>query len=277
MLSMLITIESDYSNEKILNEALNNKSLKLIKDKELKETEDETDTTKITPINIDDEDDDETNHKKYVYKKGRTKGHWPVLFHKEGEDIFSQDGLENYPVSKILYGKVNWLLTALLDLPEECYLILPCYHNDKDEKEVQLAVTGKFKQGENSIEAIHREISEELGFNIRKECIKPVDIDDNINNLYYASVELTENNINKEIKTSNNNQGDDMNDHKIISWVYTNEIDAELFYNRKRLKSDDEAGKNIAVIPVKMMKRILTQLKKNQIVYCGKYLFYIGD
>ena len=115
-----------------------------------------------------------------------------ILFHKEGDNHFNLDIINNYPISTIIYGKICFLLNQLNNLNPEGFFIVPTYKT-KNKKQIQLAVTGKFKKNETPENAIRREVAEELGLNVNFNPLNIINIHDNQNELYFSI--LTSDNI----------------------------------------------------------------------------------
>jgi len=196
-----------------------------------------------------------------------------ILFHTEGKKYFDLDNIFNFPISTIVYGKILFLLKQLDNLNKNGFFIVPTYETDNS-KQIQLAVTGKCKNNEKPYDAMRREVAEELGFKVNCENINITPIQDKQNKLYFSL--LSKDNISAN-NLSANFQDDcvDNPNKKIICWVYVDDINEEIIFNRKRRNSNDNAGKTISIIPIGIMKMILKKWANNNIKKISRFSFKI--
>ena len=196
-----------------------------------------------------------------------------ILFHTEEEKHFNLDDIFNFPISTIVYGKILFLLEQLKELNPNGFIIVPTYETENN-KQIQLAVTGKCKNNEKPIDAIRREVAEELGFKVNCDPINITPIKDKQNELFFSL--LTKEHISANQLSSNfqDNCLDNPN-KKVICWVYVDDINEDIIFNRKRRNSNDNAGKTISIIPVGVIKMILEKWANNNIKKISRFSFKI--
>ncbi|ADO67136.1 hypothetical protein crov103 [Cafeteria roenbergensis virus] len=196
-----------------------------------------------------------------------------ILLHTEGDKYFNLDNISILPISTIVYGKITFLLEQLNNLNSKGFFIVPAYET-KNNKEIQLAVTGKCKYNEKPMDAIKREVAEELGLKINSAPINIIQIPDRQNEIYFSIVKSDKISSNDLLYNSHNNVKDNPN-KKVICWIYVENIDEETIFNRLRKKSDDKAGKIISIIPVTVMKMILNKWINKKIKKVSRFSFTI--
>lgn len=196
-----------------------------------------------------------------------------ILFHTEGDHHFDLDTINKYPISTIVYGKISFLLNQLEELDPNGFFIVPAYETN-NRKEIQLAVTGKCKNNENPIDAIRREVAEEVGLNVNYNDFQIINIPDKKNNLYFSLLKRKNISSNK-LSTNYQETITDNPNKKIICWIYVEKINEKIIFERLRRNSNDIAGKVISIIPVSIMKMILEKWINNKIKRNSRFTFTI--
>ena len=200
-----------------------------------------------------------------------------LLLHYEGTKTFEIDIIDNYEVSTIIYGQLNFLKNEVNNLTDG-FILVPAYKYKGNVIQIQLAVTGKCKQNEIPIDGIHREIAEEIGLiiNDNNNKLKIKKLVDKQNNLYFSLI----NNLKlvpNQLETNYQSGSNDNPREKVITWLYQKVIDEELIFNRKRRNSKDEAGEIMAVLPVKLVKHILEKWSNNEIKKVDRFGFILKN
>lgn len=200
------------------------------------------------------------------------------ILHKEEINTINNINLENHKMCNVINLRINQLESQLKLIPDDGVILVPGYEEPNGELSLQLAVTGKYKYDESLSEGIAREVAEELGFSLDLSKIRCKKLF-NKKDIYFSAINMTESLSNKVFESTNTNK--DNFRKRMTCWVYfqekdypiVNEDNFNIITNRKRIKSDDIAGKVIFGIPKKHMKKILEAWKKDDIDKHSKYLF----
>jgi hypothetical protein len=200
-----------------------------------------------------------------------------LLLHYEGTNNFELGNIYNYEVSTIIYGQLKFLSNEINKL-NSGYIVVPAYKYKGNVIQIQLAVTGKCKNNEIPVDGVRREVVEEIGFTLNEEDNKiPIKkLEDKQNNLYFSFLDNLKLEANK-LETNYQSCNNDNPKEKIISWIYQDEIDEELIFNRKRRNSKDEAGQIIAILPVNLVKLIMSKWSKNEIKRVDRFGFVLKN
>jgi len=204
------------------------------------------------------------------------------LLHNEGDKSIQNINIYNLPLCNVINLTVEQLYSQLKYIPNNGIILVPGYKEPDGQLSLQLALTGKYKYDESLSEGIAREVAEELGFSIDLSKIKCKKLYNNKKDIYFSSINLSDCLSSQEFKTTNTNK--DNFKKRLTCWVYFKEesypiITSENFLmitSRKRIESDDEAGKYIFGIPKNIMEDILMKWKNNEVSYQTKFLFKVN-
>ena len=197
-----------------------------------------------------------------------------ILLHTEGSNEFILENIDNIYISTIVYGKVNYLLEKINRI-KDGYIILPVYEGD-EKLEIQLVVSGKCKDNELPLDAMNREVAEELGFSINDNKMEVEKIADENNELYFSFLEnckIKSNQLERNFQSS----FIDNPKRKVMCWIHTNVLDEDVIFNRVRRRSKDDAGYIIGVVPVNLIKEILQKWSKKKIRKLSRFCFVLKN
>ena len=186
--------------------------------------------------------------------------------HMEGDKMLFEINLTDLPISKTLNSYGPYMINMLKE--QKGWVILPGYlKNNKSDKiilsDIQLAVTGKCKEGESYISAVKREIKEELGFDIINEDIdtplKPIKGCGKFSKSNIYPCVISPSNITTTINQTIDESLEAKDDHyrRIQSWFFINNPTDESILNRVRATTSDKAGEIIAIVSVDQLLKLL--------------------
>ena len=186
--------------------------------------------------------------------------------HVEGNKRLNEISLIDLQISKTLNSYDPATINMLRE--KKGWVIIPGYLNSNKSgkiilSDIQLAVTGKCKEGESYINAVKREIKEELGFDIADEDIdaplKSVKGSNNFNKSDVYPCVISPSTITPSINQTTTESTETTDDYyrRIQSWFIVDDPKDRLILNRVRSNTSDKAGEIIAIVSVEQLLKVL--------------------